>query len=177
MIDIYVMQMVALLLYLFFYKSIGIANAVDDVPAGDAGLDRDEGQRYIPKMLAGMCYQLLKEDEYFFRMSAITQIVVAGIDDDRVGTIVCHQPVEEPYAGCQRRAAKTQVDWLIFLKVLVQRFPQPDGAAAVEYHLWFIFQACPFLFQALHFMFVPDHVGVLLLKFNEGQAIYVGGNN
>src|SRR5258707_6676313 len=104
------MQVVSLFMDIFFYEGIGIANAVYDVPAGDAWFYRDKGQGDISKMPAGTGDQLLEEDQYFFGMSSVAQVIIAGIYDDGFRAIGCQQSFEEPHTGCQRRAAKTQVD-------------------------------------------------------------------
>lgn len=108
-IDIYKMQVVALPCNFFFDDPIGVANAVHNIPAGDAGLDRDEGKGDIAEALAGAANELLEEDEYFFGMTSVSEIVVAGIDDDRCRLEGGQQPVEEPDAGCEGGAAESQI--------------------------------------------------------------------
>jgi hypothetical protein len=74
----------ALYFYLFFDDLVGIADAVDDVPAADAGFDGDKGEGDIRRTGGGCGYQLLKKNKYFFGMAAVAEVVVAGVDDDGI---------------------------------------------------------------------------------------------
>src|ERR1700761_2750681 len=78
---VYKVQVVTLSLDLFFDDLIGIADTVDDVPAGDAWLNGNKSQWNISKPLTGAADQLLEEDKDFFGMAAIAQVVISGIDD------------------------------------------------------------------------------------------------
>ncbi len=131
-IDINKMEVIGLPVYFCFDYLVGITDAVDDIPAGDAGFDRDEGEGDVAELLAGAANQLLEEDEYFFRMTAVTKVVVPGIDDDGVGVERCYQAVEKPVAGGECRTTETQVDGTVSGKVFVKGFPEPDGGAAIK---------------------------------------------
>ena len=99
MIYIDIMQIMSFCSDLVADKVIGIADAVDDVPAGDAGFDGDECQWDLTEMMTDMRNHLLEEYEYFFRVPAIAQVIVTGIEDNGGWFITGHQSVEEPHAG------------------------------------------------------------------------------
>src|ERR1700754_1673001 len=82
-VDINKVQIVALPVYFFFDDPVGKSDAVDNVPAGDTRLDGNKGQRNIPEALTGAAHQLLKKDEYFLRMTAVAQVVIPRINDNR----------------------------------------------------------------------------------------------
>ena|SRR5580692_11020587 len=100
------MEVVGFAFDLLFDDLVGIADAVDDVPAGDAGFDRDEGERDIAEVIAYLAHELFKEDEHFFRMAAVAEVVVAGVHDDRGGMEGGDEAIEEPHAGGEGRAAE-----------------------------------------------------------------------
>src|SRR5580698_11513092 len=104
------MQIVALPGNLFFDDLVGIADTVDDIPAGDAGFNGDEGQGDVAEVLTGAGHQLLKKNEYLFRVTAIAQVVVAGIDNDGIRMKGGDEAIEEPDARGKGRAAEAQVD-------------------------------------------------------------------
>jgi len=131
-IDIYKMQIVALPDNLFFDDLVGVADTVDDIPAGDAGLDGDEGQGDVAEVLTGAGHQLLEKNEYLFRVTAIAEVVVAGIDNDGIRVKGGDEAIEEPDACGQSRAAEAQVDRLVRGKILIQALPEPDGGTAIE---------------------------------------------
>jgi len=180
-IDIYKMEIVALLFYFFFDQLIGIPDAVDDVPAADAGLDRNKGQGDVAELLAGAADQLLKENKHFFRMAAVAEIVITGIDDDGVRVIGCKEAVEEPVAGGERGTAESKIDGLIARKIFIQALPEPDGGTAVKKQFGVVDQCRSFLFQSLDLVFVPNHEGVLYGKYTckiviTGQGAYLAQN-
>jgi len=96
------------------------------------------------------------------RQLSRTEIVIAGIDDDGVGMKGGNEPVEEPVAGGECRAAEAEVDGMVAGEVCVQAFPEPDGGAAVKEQFRIVGQCCPFFFQSFDLVFVPDHIGILL---------------
>ena len=131
-IDIYEVQVVALPPDLFFDDLIGIADTVDDIPAGDAGFDGDEGQGNVAEVLTGADHQLLEKNEHLFRVTAVAQVVVTGIDNDGIRMEGGDDTIEEPDACGKGGSAEAEVDRLIRGKVLVQALPEPDGGTAVE---------------------------------------------
>jgi len=131
-IDIYEMQIVALPGNLFFDDLVGIADTVDDIPAGDAGFDGDEGQGDVAEVLTGAGHQLLEKNEYLFGMTAVAQVVVTGIDNNGIRMKGGDEAIEEPDTRSQGRTAEAQVDRLVRGKILVQALPEPDGGTAVE---------------------------------------------
>ncbi len=161
-IDIYKMQIVALPGNLFFDDLVGVADTVDDIPAGDAGFDGDEGQGNVAEVVTGMDYQLLEKNEQLFRVTAVAQVVVAGIDNDGIRVEGSDQAIEEPDACGQGRAAEAQVDGLERGKVLVQALPEPDGGTAVEEQFRIVGQCRSFFFEPLNFILVPNHMGYYL---------------
>ncbi len=161
-IDIDKVEVVSQPVYLGFDYFVGIADAVDDVPAGDAGFYGNECKGDVAEVLAGAADQLLKEAEYFFRMTAVAEIVVSGVNDDGVGVEGSDQPVEEPVAGCECGAAEAEVDGMVAGEICVEAFPEPDGGTAVEEQFRIVRQCCSFFFESLDLIFVPDHIGVLL---------------
>src|SRR5258708_37985492 len=80
-IDIYKMQVVCLSFYFFLDDLVGKADTVDDVPAGDAGFDGNEGKGDVAKALAGAGGGVLEEDEYLFGVPAGAEGHLAGVDD------------------------------------------------------------------------------------------------
>jgi hypothetical protein len=161
-IDIYKMEVIGLPVYFCFDYLVGITDAVDDVPAGDAGFDGNEGEGDVAELLAGTAYQLLEEDEYFFRMTAVSKVVVSGINDDGIGVEGRYQAVEKPVASGECRAAEAQVGGMVSGEVCVEGFPEPDGGTAIKEQFRIIGECCSFFFQSLDLIFVPDHMGVLL---------------
>ena len=137
-IDIDKMQVVGLPGDLFFDDLVGITDAVHDVPAGDAGFDGDEGKGDVAEALAGAGDQLLKKDKYFFRMTAVPQVVVSGVDDHRFRMKGGNETVKKPVARRQGRSAEAEVDGFPVSKVLVQAFPEPDGGTAVKKQFGFL---------------------------------------
>jgi len=156
-VDIYKMEIVGLFFYLLFDQFIGIADAVDDIPAGDARFDGDEGEGDITELAAGAVHQLLKKNEYLFGVTAVAQVVIAGIDDHRSGMKGGDEAIEEPVAGGEGRTAESKVDGLPGREVLEQPVPEADRRAAVKEQFWFVGQCRSFFFQSLDFAFVPDH--------------------
>src|ERR1700755_611651 len=100
-IDIYKIQVVGLSFYFVFDDLIGVANAIDDVPAADAGFDGNEGEGNVAELLAGAGDELLEKDEYLFRVTTVAEIVVAGVYDHLFGFEGSHETIEEPIAGCE----------------------------------------------------------------------------
>jgi len=131
-IDIYKVQVVALLIYFIGDNSIGIPDTVDYIPSGDAWFDGNEGQGYVSKVLTGTADQLLEENEDFFGVAAVAQVVVSCVNDDGRRVEGCHQPIEEPVTGGEGRATETQVDGLPGCKIFMQALPESDGRTAVE---------------------------------------------
>ena len=180
-IDIYKMEIVALLFYFFFDQLIGIPDAIDYIPAGDAGFDGNKGQGDVAELLAGAADQLLKENKHFLRMAAVAEVVIAGINDDGIRVIGGQEAVEEPIACGEGRAAEPKIDGLIARKVFIQALPEPDGGTAVEKQFGIVGQCRSFLFQSLDLVFVPDHEGILCGKFTckiliTGQRAYLVQN-
>lgn len=161
-IDIDKVQVFGLFVYFFFDDLVGVSDTVDDVPAGDAGFYGNEGEGDVAEVLAGAADQLLEEDEYFFRMTAVAEVVISGVNDDGVGVEGSDQAVEEPVAGCECGSAEAEVDGMVTSEVCVEAFPQPDGGAAVKEQFRIVGQCCSFFFQSLDLIFVPNHIGVLL---------------
>src|SRR5258708_34629542 len=65
-IDIYKMQVVCLSFYFFLDDLVGKADTVDDVPAGDAGFDGNEGKGDVAKAMAGSGGRMLEKDKQLF---------------------------------------------------------------------------------------------------------------
>ena len=126
-IDVDEMQVAALAFDLFFDYLVAIADAVDDVPAADAGFDRDVSEGNVAELTAGARYELLKENKNFFGVSAVTQVVVARVDDDGIRVEGGDEAVEEPVAGGEGGPAEAQVDGFIVGEVIVEGLPEPDG--------------------------------------------------
>src|SRR5579872_3768287 len=143
------MQVVCLAFDFFFDYLVAIADAVDDVPAADAGFDRDISEGDVAELAAGAGYELLKKNKNLFRVAAVTQVVVAGVDDDGIGMKVGDEAVEEPVAGGEGGAAESQVDGFKVGEVIVKSLPEPDGGTAVEKEFWIVRQFRPFFFQSL----------------------------
>lgn len=163
-VDVYKVQVVGLSVYFFLDDLICIADAVDDVPTGDAGLYGNEGEGDVTKLAAGAGNELLKKDEYLFGVAAVAEIVVAGVYDDPFRVEGSDESIEEPVTGGEGGSAETEVNGLVAGEVLVQTFPKPDGGTAVEEQFWLVGKCCSLLFQPLHFVFVPDHKRGLLIK-------------
>ena len=161
-IDIDKVQVVGLSVYFFFDDLVGVPDTVDDVPAGDAGFYGNESEGDVAEVLTGAADQLLEEDEYFFRVTAVAEVIVSGVDDDGVGMERSDQTVEEPIACCECGTAEAEVDGVVTGEVCVEAFPQSDGGTAVEEQFRIVGQCCSFFFQSLDLIFVPNHIGVLL---------------
>ena len=156
------MQVVGLSVYFFFDDLVGVSDTIDDIPAGDAGFYGNEGEGDVAEVLAGAADELLEEDEHFFRMTAVAEVVISGVNDDGVRVEGSDQAVEEPVAGCECGAAEAEIDRMVTGEICVEAFPQPDGRTAVKEQFGVVGESCSFFFQSLDLIFVPNHIGVLL---------------
>ena len=125
-IDIYKVQVVALLNYFISNNFICIPDTVDNIPAGDAWFDGDEGQGDVSKVLAGAADQLLEENKDFFGVAAVAQVVVPCVNDDGRRVEWRHQAIKEPVTGGEGGATETQVGGLPGCKVIMQALPESD---------------------------------------------------
>jgi hypothetical protein len=156
-IDVDEVEVVRLAFDFFFDYFVAIADAVDNVPAADAGFDGDVGERYVAKLAAGARYELLKEYKNLFGVTAVPEVVVTGVDNNRIGVKGSDEAVEEPVAGGEGGTAEAEVDGFVVSEIIVEGLPKPDGGTAIKKKFGVVRQFRPFFFQPLDLILVPNH--------------------
>ena len=115
-------------------QPIGLADRVGQVPARRADFDRQESQGYIRQMQPHFLSEGVKEQKDFFRVSPVSEVIVARVKHHRTRLGGQEQPVNVPRTGRQRRTAEAQIKRVEFGKVPRQRIPEPDGGTAIKHH-------------------------------------------
>lgn len=125
-------QALRALFYLLSDKIVRLPDAANDIPAGDAWLDRNKGEGDIAEPLVHPGVQRAERVEHGVWRLPVSQVIISGIADKRTRVAGRYQAVEVINAGRQGGTAETEVDNRDLRRILAEVIPEAEGGAAVK---------------------------------------------